>query len=133
MKSKTPDPLGTRTSLSVGGRRLEYYSINALEKNGVGPVSRLPFAVKVLLESVLRHVDGFLVTEEDVAAVLAPAAPASAAPAPAQQAHAREIPFMPARVLVRRRSAPGLLQPRQAGEKRHGLRVPPPVCNQGAA
>jgi len=100
MKSKTPDPLGTRTSLSVGGRRLEYYSINALEKNGVGPVSRLPFAVKVLLESVLRHVDGFLVTEEDVAAVLAPAAPASAAPAPAQQAHAREIPFMPARVLM---------------------------------
>ena len=90
MKKNTPDPLGARASLSVGGRRLDYYSLHKLEKTGMGSVSRLPFATKVLLESVLRHVDGFRVTPEDVAAVVAPSG----------QAKAREIPFMPARVLM---------------------------------
>ena len=48
----------------------------------------------MLLESVLRHVDGFLVKEEDVSAVLAAHAAA------AHGAQTREIPFLPARVLM---------------------------------
>ena len=83
------DPLGTRTALS-GRTRLHYYSLEKLEKKGLGGVSRLPFATKVLLESVLRHVDGFVVREEDVSSVLA------ARRSPRQ----REIPFMPARVIM---------------------------------
>ncbi len=83
------DPLGTRTALS-GRTRLHYYSLEKLEKKGLGSVSRLPFATKVLLESVLRHVDGFVVREEDVSSVLA------ARRSPRQ----REIPFMPARVIM---------------------------------
>ncbi len=90
MKKNTPDPLGTLTSLSVGGRRIDYYSLEKLEKAGLGPVSNLPFAVKVILESVLRHVDGFLVREGDVSAVLARPG----------QGQPREVPFMPSRVLM---------------------------------
>jgi aconitate hydratase A / 2-methylisocitrate dehydratase len=88
MKKNTYDPLGTRTSLSIDGRRVDYYSLPKLEKAGLGPVSTLPFATKVLLESVLRHVDGFLVQEGDVSAVFAAGG------------QSREIPFMPARVLM---------------------------------
>jgi len=89
MMKNQRDPLGTRTALS-GRTRLHYYSLEKLEKKGLGGVSRLPFATKVLLESVLRHVDGFVVREEDVSSILA------ARRSPRQ----REIPFMPARVIM---------------------------------
>jgi len=89
MKRNTLDPLGTKATLSANGRRIDYYSLEKLERKGSNLVSRLPFATKVILESVLRHVDGFLVKEEDVSAVLG-----------AHDAHAREIPFLPARVLM---------------------------------
>ncbi len=85
------DPMGTRASLSTRAGQLHYFSLTRLEKNGAGPVSRLPFAAKILLESLLRHVDGFLVREEDVSAVLGRHAPGGLRP---------EIPFMPARVIM---------------------------------
>ncbi len=86
----TQDPLGTRTALATRNGRASYYSLEKLEKRGLGSVSRLPFATKILLESVLRHVDGFLVRQEDVSAMLA--AGVSNSPG--------EIPFMPARVIM---------------------------------
>ncbi len=94
MKRNLADLLGTKSTLSAGGRRIDYYSLEKLERKGSGSVSGLPFATKVLLESVLRHVDGFLVKEEDVSAVLAAHAAA------AHGAQTREIPFLPARVLM---------------------------------
>ena len=41
-------------------------SFSSLEKNGVGPVSRLPHSLRVVLESVLRNYDGEKITEDDV-------------------------------------------------------------------
>ncbi|HVP17870.1 MAG TPA: aconitate hydratase AcnA [Spirochaetia bacterium] len=80
--------MGTRATLRARGGRLDYFSLAKLEKSGLGSVSELPFAVKILLESMLRHVDGFLVREEDLSAALSPTSPRS------------EIPFMPARVIM---------------------------------
>jgi len=88
---KTNDPMGTLTVLGDQGSRIRYYSLPKLEKMGHGSVSNLPFATKVLLESVLRHVDGFLVRQEDVSALL---------DAARDTQKAREIPFMPARVVM---------------------------------
>ena len=38
----------------------------ALEKAGVGPISKLPVCVRIVLESVLRNFDGKKVSEQDI-------------------------------------------------------------------
>jgi aconitate hydratase len=70
---------------------VRYYSLAALSERGID-LTRLPYAVKVLLENVLRHVDGVNVTEEDALA-LARWNPTAGAPP-------RVFPFMPARVVL---------------------------------
>lgn len=85
------NPFGTRSILSTAGGELIYYDLNELERQGLGEISRLPFAVKILLEAVLRQIDGFTVTEDDLEALCAWRDPKS------QQ---REIPFKPARVVM---------------------------------
>ncbi|MGH9415006.1 MAG: aconitate hydratase AcnA [Terriglobales bacterium] len=81
---------GARTAL--GGDGPDVYRLDALEKQGVGPVSRLPFAMKILLENLLRHEDGRFVTAEDIARLANwnPKAPDADG----------EIAFTPARVLL---------------------------------
>ncbi len=69
----------------------EFYSLPQLEKVGVGPVSRLPFSIRILLESVLRNCDGKRIHEEDVA---------SLANWGAISARTEEIPFVVARILL---------------------------------
>ena len=44
----------------------QFFSLPQLEKNGAGPVSRLPHSLRVVLESVLRNCDGEKITEDDV-------------------------------------------------------------------
>ncbi len=43
-----------------------FYSLPQLEKDGVGPISRLPVSIRIVLESVLRNCDGKRITEDDV-------------------------------------------------------------------
>ena len=44
----------------------KYYSLPALEKAGVGPISKLPVSIRLVLESVLRNCDGKKVSEANV-------------------------------------------------------------------
>ena len=53
------------------GKTGQYYSLAALEKAGLGKVSRLPVSLRVVLESVLRNCDGKRVTEDAVKALSA--------------------------------------------------------------
>ncbi len=85
------DPFGARALLSGGPEPLYFYRLGRLEEAGAGRISRLPFSIKVLLEALLRQVDGFAVTEEDVRRLAA-----WDAVNPAQV----ELPFKPARVLM---------------------------------
>jgi aconitate hydratase len=62
-----------------------------LEKNGVGPISRLPHSIRIVLESVLRNCDGQKITEDDVREL--------ANWKPTGKRH-EEIPFVVARVLL---------------------------------
>src|SRR5690348_3104567 len=76
---------------TTGGKGGRYYSLPALEKAGVGRVSRLPVSLRIVLESVLRNCDGKKVTEEHVRQLAGwrPNAPRT-----------EEIPFVVARVVL---------------------------------
>ncbi len=68
------------------------YRLDKLAQTGLAPsLDRLPFSIRILLESLLRNEDGYLVTADDVKHL---AAWNAAAPAP------HELPFMPARVIM---------------------------------
>ncbi len=60
------DPFHARTSFEVNGKTYQYYRLSALEDAGIGKISRLPYSIKVLLESVLRQVDGRVIKNEHV-------------------------------------------------------------------
>src|SRR5438445_523921 len=88
---KTLDAFGSQALFESPSGRAVVYRLGALDKAGLGTVSRLPFSIKILLESVLRQVDGEAITEEDVAAL---------AGWNARNPGSREVPFKPARVAL---------------------------------
>ncbi|MGO4886512.1 aconitate hydratase AcnA [Anaerobacillus sp. MEB173] len=57
----------SRQTFKANDKTYNYYSLQALEDKGIGMVSKLPYSIKVLLESVLRQYDGFVIKEEHVA------------------------------------------------------------------
>ena len=60
------NPFQSRATFELDGKTYNYYHLKAIEDAGVGNVSQLPYSVKVLLESVLRQQDGYVITEEHV-------------------------------------------------------------------
>src|SRR6202046_4315407 len=94
MSSAKRNSFGTRTALRAGNDSYDIYSLNVLERAGIGNISRLPFSLKVLLENLLRHEDGQFVFSEDIHAL------AGWDPSSAAGATEKEISFMPARVLL---------------------------------
>jgi aconitate hydratase len=88
MAHNTFDTLDTFDLASGKG---QFYSLKKLEEAGVGDVSKLPVSIRIVLESVLRNVDGKKITEDDVRAL------ASWQP---NGERVDEIPFMVARVLL---------------------------------
>ena len=73
------------------GRKGHFYSLPALEAAGVGPVSKLPVSIRLVLESVLRNCDGKKVQEQNVREL--------AAWQPVSERTA-EIPFVVARIVL---------------------------------
>ncbi|HLR08056.1 MAG TPA: aconitate hydratase AcnA [Bacillota bacterium] len=55
-----------RKQFHLNGKTYHYYHLRALEEAGFGTIDRLPFSIRVLLESVLRQVDGHVIKEEHV-------------------------------------------------------------------
>jgi aconitate hydratase len=50
------------------GTKIVIYRLEAVDQ-AVGGIVRLPFSLKILLESLLRNCDGRLITDEDVFAL----------------------------------------------------------------
>ena len=73
------------------GRTGQFHSLPALEAAGIGPVSRLPHSIRIVLESVLRNCDGKKVSEQDVR---------NLANWNAQKPINEEIPFVVARIVL---------------------------------
>ncbi len=87
------DVFGARATLEGAYGAVNYYRLGALEQRGVQGLDRLPFTVKIILENMLRNVDGELVTEDEVLS-LTRWTPGQAAK------NETEYPFLPARVLL---------------------------------
>ncbi|WP_298847552.1 aconitate hydratase AcnA [uncultured Ruegeria sp.] len=87
------DTAKTRRNLSVNGKSISYYSIPAAQEAGLGDFSKLPAALKVVLENMLRFEDdGFSVSVDDIKAFAEWGTKGGKNP--------REIAYRPARVLM---------------------------------
>jgi aconitate hydratase len=87
----TVNSFGTRGALAIAGRVVQMYSLTALAAAGFPEVARLPYSLKILLENLLRNEDGRFVKPADIEAL---------AKWDVKSTAAREISFMPARVLL---------------------------------
>ncbi len=83
------DPFKARTTLDTALGQRTIYRLEALR--GIGEVKKLPYSIRVLLEAVLRHQDGYVYTEDHVKAL---------AGYDAKNVGETEIPFMPGRVVL---------------------------------
>ncbi len=91
--TRTPkNSFGTRSTLTVGKTSRTYFCLQELDRQTLGKVALLPISIKVLLENLLRHEDGQVVTASHVQALLE-----HFHGSPSQTT---EIPFMPSRVVL---------------------------------
>ena len=82
---------GCRIKYENGDGKAVMYSLEKLQKDGIGPVDSLPFSIRILLEQALRNVDNFQVCAEDVTAL---------ANWNASKKSTKEIPYKPTRVIL---------------------------------
>ncbi len=87
----TTDPFNARSTLSAAGQSWSYCRLGALRDQGVGNIDKLPYSIRVLLEAMLRNLDGFTVTADDVSGL---------ANYDAQNVNSVEMPFSPGRVVL---------------------------------
>ena len=73
------------------GKTGQFYSLPKLEAAGVGPISKLPVSLRIVLESVLRNYDGRRIGEDDIRTL------ANWQPNTERTA---EIPFVVARIVL---------------------------------
>ena len=79
-----------RREIQVAGKKISFFDINLLEERGIASIKRLPFCIRVLVENLLRKLDGEIVKEEDLLQI---------ARWRGSYDFPVEIPFHPARVL----------------------------------
>jgi aconitate hydratase len=91
MSPASKNSFASRATLKAGDAEFQIFCLDAIERAGIGHVSRLPFSLKILLENLLRFEDGRFVQPADVRALAAwnPAVTST-----------NEVSFMPARVLL---------------------------------
>ena len=85
------DSVGSRKTLNINGKSIDYYSIPEAQAKRLGDFSRIPASLKVVLENMLRFEDGNTVTLNDIKAFSEWALQGGKNP--------REIAYRPARVL----------------------------------
>jgi aconitate hydratase len=87
----TSDPFNAQSTLTVDGKDYHYVRLAALKEKGMGNVDKMPFSIRVLLEAMIRNLDGFVVTNDDIAGL------ANYSP---KNVDSVEMPFMPGRVVL---------------------------------
>ncbi|WP_098741940.1 aconitate hydratase AcnA [Paenibacillus sp. EZ-K15] len=85
------DQFSISRNLEVGGKSYRYFSLQALEEQGYGNVSKLPFSIRVLLEAAVRQFDGRAITEDHVKLL---------SKWNEGRDNNKEIPFIPARIVL---------------------------------
>ncbi|MEC9399734.1 MAG: aconitase family protein, partial [Myxococcota bacterium] len=87
----TQDKYNAKATLSTKAGDVTVYKLDALKEAGIGHVDKLPYSIKVLLESCLRNHDDYVVTDEHIE---------SLANYDAKNVAEAEIPFKPGRVVL---------------------------------
>ena len=91
MSSQQGDPFGTRDRFDTGSGSADLFRLTRLEEAGLGTLQRLPYSIRVLLESAVRNCDRQIVHEQDVQNLI------EWAP---DRAGSVEVPFLPSRVIL---------------------------------
>jgi aconitate hydratase len=91
MARANANSFGAEATFETGTGKARLYRLAQLEEDGIAEMARLPYSVRILLESLLRNEDGFGVTEQDIRNL------ASWSPSNLRRA---EVPFKPARVIL---------------------------------
>lgn len=89
--SKAFTPKSVEAKLKIKNKTYTYYSIPKLAQKKLGDASKLPFSIKILLESALRNCDNYQVTWKDIETLLK---------WKPTQSKANEIAFKPGRVVL---------------------------------
>ncbi len=91
MARENPNSFAAEATFDTGTGKARLYRLARLEEDGIAEMARLPYSVRILLESLLRNEDGFDVTQEDIRNL--------AAWSPSNLRRT-EVPFKPARVIL---------------------------------
>lgn len=79
-----------KKSFEVRGKSYTYYDLKSLEEQGLTKISKLPYSIRVLLESVLRQEDDFVITDDHIKALAHFG----------KEGNGGEVPFKPSRVIL---------------------------------
>lgn len=80
-----------KQSFQIGDDTYHYYQLKTLEADGQTSIKKLPYSIRVLLESVLRQADGHIITDKHIEDL---------AHWDATKKNDGEVPFKPARVIL---------------------------------
>ncbi|KNE20277.1 aconitate hydratase AcnA [Virgibacillus pantothenticus] len=83
--------VNTKKQFELNGKTYNYYELKALEETGLGNISRLPFSIRVLLESLVRQHDGHQIKDEHVERL---------AKWGTKEGKGVDVPFKPSRVIL---------------------------------
>lgn len=85
------DNFNSKKQFNLNGKKYNYYDLKALEEAGLGSIKRLPFSIRVLLESVVRQFDGHQIKDEHVKALTKWGT---------KEGEGVDVPFKPSRVIL---------------------------------
>ncbi|MFD2657102.1 aconitate hydratase AcnA [Gracilibacillus thailandensis] len=83
------NPFQAKKQFDLNGKKYNYYQLKALENAGIGKIDRLPFSIRVLLESLIRQHDGHVIKDEHVKSL-----------ANWGKEKGEDVPFKPSRVIL---------------------------------
>ena len=78
-----------KKSFTLNDKTYTYYDLQTLEEQGLTKINKLPYSIRVLLESVLRQEDGFVITDDHIEQL-----------AKFGNGGDGEVPFKPSRVIL---------------------------------
>src|SRR5690625_5268059 len=78
-------------SFELNGKKYNYFDLKGIEEAGLGKVDRLPYSIRILLESVIRQYDGRVIKDEHIKGL---------AQWGLENDGADNVPFKPSRVIL---------------------------------
>lgn len=81
----------SKKSFDLNGKTYNYFDLKAIEEAGLGNIDRLPYSIRILLESVIRQYDGRVINDEHITGL---------AKWGEENDGAKDVPFKPSRVIL---------------------------------